>query len=67
MTKKEIKKRIKIIASYSRFQYDAAHQDEDDLMRDFIEYVAKNAPEPFRSKAREVLKVKDLDFPRYTA
>ena len=43
----------------------AAHEWQDDLYLAFIEYVAEHGEENIREMAREILKVRDMDFTRW--
>ena len=66
MTLFEIEERVETIGKIQD-DYEAAHEKEDSLMRDFIEYVAQNGDCHMATLARAVLKVEELDFPRYCA
>ena len=63
---KEIKKRVKEIrdSAKDKFNYDVTHDIEDKLYRDFVSFIEKEAPEPFRSMAKEVLKSKKIEYIR---
>jgi len=64
----EIRRRVDKIAKMGDSGEDEyAHSAEDSLFRDFIRYVQLSAPEPFASKAKEVLRTLDLDFDRWYA
>jgi hypothetical protein len=62
----EIRRRVDKIAKMGDSGDDeGAHCEEDVLFRDFIRYIQLSAPEPFASKAKEVLRTLDLDFSRF--
>lgn len=61
-----IKQRVKDIEEMS-VDYEAAHFAEDALMREFIAYVRDFGDERIAMMAHELLKVRELDFPRYCA
>ena len=44
---------------------EAAHQIEDALYQDFIEHVAERGGEKLARMAREVLRSRKIDFPRW--
>ena len=44
---------------------EAAHCEEDNLYTNFVEYCAREAPEPFRTVAKEILKTKEIVFERW--
>ena len=46
---------------------EAAHSEEDDLMRDFISYVADYEIEGISEKAKLILTTGDIDFHRWCA
>lgn len=62
----EIKQRVQRIEQ-AKGDCECAHGMEDQLMQDFIRYIAENAPRGLARMAREVLKTEDIDFPRYCA
>ena len=61
-----IKDRISKIASH-KGDDEVAHCEEDQLYYDFVEYISKKAPKPFKQLAAEVMKVRKLDFARWHA
>lgn len=65
MTPEEIKQRIEEIKnSYGESQ----HSKEDDLYRDFVEYVSRcKSYRGLREMAKEILKTKDMKFERWCA
>lgn len=62
----EIRNRVAAIAAM-QLDDESAHSAEDDLLWDFVRYVAQAAPQPFAEMAAEVSKSFDLDFARWTA
>lgn len=68
MTLEEIKKRIQDI-KYISDDDEMAHAAEDELMRDFICYVAGMTDEDnnLPDKAFEILKTQNIDFCRWCA
>ena len=66
VTKKEIKEWVKDIERNMN-DPEVAHGSEDELYITFIEYIRDKAPEPYSSKAKEVLKATELDYPHWTA
>lgn len=46
---------------------ESAHCDEDQLYYDFVEFIARTAPDPYKTLAAEVKKVRDLNFARWHA
>ena len=46
---------------------DVAHGIEDNLHRDVLLYISKNAPEPYRKLARLALETKKISFERWYA
>lgn len=66
MTKKQIREWIKGIKRNAN-DPEVAHSSEDALYLEFIEYIRDKAPEPFSSKAVEVLKASEIDFSRWYA
>lgn len=69
MKLKDISTRLEIIQRYADARdHEAAHDAEDDLRNDFIEYVAKECPNPtIALRAREVLKSNAIKFERWCA
>ena len=67
MTLEEIEERIAQIERYPKDSV-RAHVIEDQLMLDFIRYVdgTKEKAATIKEKARAVLKVRKLQFPRYS-
>lgn len=49
-----------------RWDFETAHSLEDQLYRRFVEHVAEQGGE-LGAMAKQVLKTKEIDFPRYTA
>jgi len=66
MELEEIRGRVDKIAKEGDWGNDeGAHAQEDELFYDFVKFIYLSAPEPFASKAREVLRSLDLDFSRW--
>jgi len=62
----EIRRRVDKIAKMGDSGDDeGAHREEDILFDDFIKYIQLSAPEPFASKAKEVLMTGRLNFNRF--
>ena len=67
MNMTEIEKRVKDIEECSD-DYETAHGMEDDLLVDFVKYVAHSlVDENLSEMAKAVLKTKEISFPRYCA
>lgn len=63
MELEEIRNRVnKIAKDGDRGNDEGAHTEEDELFYDFVKFIHLSAPEPFASKAREVLRSLELDF-----
>ena len=70
MTTDDIETRIEAIRNAANeWDFEAAHSLEDELMHDFIEYIASLlvGSGSLRAKAVLVLSTKDIDFIRVTA
>lgn len=66
MNLKDIRYRLETIRRVASDGDDArAHEGQDRLLMDFAEFVAAEAPEPFCSAAKEVLKVKKIEYSRW--
>ena len=65
MTKKEIQRRIDSIIDVIDDD-EVAHCEEDDLRKDFIEYIAKRK-DSLGKKARLILTTNELNFARWCA
>jgi CHASE3 domain sensor protein len=66
MTLEEIQKRVEDIRATAGDD-EVAHSREDDLRKDFIEYVASLQNESLAAKARAVLETEKIDFYRWCA
>lgn len=44
-----------------------AHGREDQLYRDFVRFLAKEAPEPYATLAAAILQTRGVSFPRWCA
>jgi len=66
MTLDDIQSRLDYISKI-KGDYEAAHSEEDDLMRDFIASVVLDGSVALSAKAEMVLKSADIEFVRYTA
>lgn len=66
MTVEQIKERVANIEA-CRWDFEVAHSSEDELMLEFIRYVAIKGSPTLREMAQEVLKAQAIDFPRYCA
>ena len=62
----EIKKWVKGIKR-DMGDSEIAHASEDELYISFIAYIRDKAPEPYSSKAAEVLKATELEYPHWYA
>ncbi len=65
MNAEEIIDKVTKINNYSADDQ-AAHEMEDDLYREFIEYIRDSGTLEQRAMAEEVLKTSDIDFVRWT-
>jgi len=61
----EIKQRVQEIAKNAG-DPESAHSMEDELLFDFVRLIAEQDSE-FSAAAKEVLKVAEIDFPRWCA
>ena len=66
MTLEQIQNRLLMIEIHSADDQ-AAHEMEDALYLEFIQYVATLDIPSLAGKAREVLKTKQINFQRYTS
>ena len=66
MTQQEARARVNAIKSVMH-DPEHAHILEDELYADIVRYVAEEAPEPFKSVAKEALRTEKLDFARWYA
>ena len=66
MTIKDVQYRVDGIRAINGDD-EAAHSMEDDLMRDFIQYVADTATPSLAEKARVVLSTSEINFNRWCA
>ncbi len=64
---KRIKDEVEFISKTGDGEPEAAHGREDDLFHDFTRHVAEVGPEPLAGMAKELLKVLELDHPRWYA
>jgi hypothetical protein len=62
----DVQERLDYIDSI-KGDYEAAHSEEDDLFRDFIEHVRREGSLQLELMAELVLTSKDIEFNRYTA
>ena len=65
MNRQKVEEKVKHIQSLRR-DPEAAHVTEDDLLWEFVCYVAELGGE-LGETAQEILKSRDLDFPRWCA
>lgn len=65
MNIQEITKRLNFIEQI-KFDYEAAHAEEQQLYSDVMEYIA-NGGKNGQKLIKEALKAKEIEFPRYTA
>jgi hypothetical protein len=67
MTAEIIKKRVGRIEIISGDD-ESAHCEEDELYYDFVEFLSRHdTPEPYRTMAKELKKVRDIKFSRWHA
>ena len=66
MTLNKIEKVVKDIDDI-RDDPESAHSAEDQLHVDFIEHIAVYGPKSLKKMAKEVLKTKEISFPRWCA
>ncbi len=66
MNIEDVKKRVAYIESISGDDH-SAHSEEDQLLLDFVRYVAEYGHDPLSAIATEVLKVDDIVFHRWCA
>lgn len=67
MTVDEVKMKVQEIAAIGLGDPEMAHSNEDELYRMVLRAIADGTCEDPRALAAEVLKAKDLDFPRWCA
>ena len=61
----EIQGRIAQIKRLGKSDPEAAHSEEDRLLMDVLHCIAENERSSLGGLAREVIKVHDLEFPRW--
>ena len=66
MNVEEVRGRLEDIEQI-RNDPEVSHGYEDDLYEDIVEWIAKEAPSPFRDVAAEALKVRKMDLTRWYA
>lgn len=66
MTEKQIQEWIAYIERATG-NPELAHIHEDNLRREFIQYIAEDYEGSLARKARLILVTEDIDFPRWTA
>lgn len=67
MTIKDVKRDVAAIRRKAEVDYDAAHGDEDTLLESVLRTIADGKSRNPATLAAEALKVKEIDYARYTA